>query len=155
MEHTERNLRILSLLLVLFAGAYLWGATSLPLGQIHQPEAGLFPCAAGVFLLVLSLMYFLKIWWTQGEWGKTEPLPRGKDFHRVMGLLVALVGYAALLEPLGFILASIALTAVVLRLLHMRSWGSTLLISVLAAAVSYFLFGVILGVPFPAGVLRV
>jgi len=53
---------------------------------------------------------------------------------------------------LGYGLCSAVLMGVILRLLGLASWGKIVLISILTALLSYYLFASLLGVPLPGGI---
>jgi putative tricarboxylic transport membrane protein len=148
-----RALPIVSLCFLLLGIAYLADNSKLPLGSAAKPGAGLFPLLVGISLLGLSLALFI---WSLEEKGISEkdqePFPEGNDRRRVLAVAVALALFALLLNPMGYGLCSAALMAAILRLLGLRSWGRIILISIVAAAVSYYLFDFLLGVPLPKGV---
>lgn len=79
-----------------------------------------------------------------------ERWPKGAVWVRIIGTLVTLVGYAYLLVPLGFIVATtlvVFIMAVVFRGPIIRSGLSALLFSL----VTYALFAYALGLSLPAG----
>jgi putative tricarboxylic transport membrane protein len=68
-------------------------------------------------------------------------------------MLAALAVYAILLEPLGYILSTIFIAAVTLRILQVMSWKVIILSSVVLSVSAYYLFTQLLGVELPAGIL--
>ena len=147
-----RALPIVSLSFLILGIAYLADNSRLPMGSAAKPGAGLFPLLVGISLLGLSLALF--IWSLKGKGISAkdqEPFPEGKDRRRVLAVAVTLALFALLFNPLGYGLCSAALMAAILRLLGLRSWGRILLISIGTAAVSYYLFDFLLGVPLPKG----
>lgn len=148
-----RALPIVSFCFLVLGGVYLAGSLDLPMGSAARPGAGLFPFLVGIALVALSSPLFirsLRLKETQQE--KTEPFPRGKDRQRVMAVAAALFFFVVLLKPLGYIICSIALMGATLRLLGLRSWAKIVLTSIFTAAISYYLFFSILGVPLPPGI---
>ena len=80
-------------------------------------------------------------------------LSRTSDW-RTLGLLSAVfLGHAALLQPLGFAVAGTLLFFGVGAVLGSRRWARDLGISVVLATGVYVLFGRVLGVGLPAGLL--
>lgn len=128
--------------------AYLLGALALPRGSVTAPGAGLFPLAVGLIIVVSSAVALVT------EWRRptAAPDPPGDAFRRVPALLGALVVFALLLKPAGFILAAAVLSALVLAVLGRRPWlavgGLALAISVATALVFR-----LLGVPLPPGLV--
>jgi putative tricarboxylic transport membrane protein len=148
-----RALPIVSFCFLVLGGVYLAGSLELPMGSAARPGAGLYPFLVGIALVALSAPLFirsLRLKETQQE--KTEPFPRGKDRQRVMAVATALFFFVVLLKPWGYIICSIALMGVILRLLGLRSWGKVVLTSIFTAVISYYLFFSILGVPLPQGI---
>ena len=61
--------------------------------------------------------------------------------------------YTAVLEALGYVLPTILIAAVILRVLGVTSWKVLILASVGLSVGTYYLFGRILGIDLPAGIL--
>jgi len=124
------------------------GAVQLQIGTPSEPQPGFFPFLAGLILVLLSGLLVV-----QGLLGRSsggEPFTHlGQPILAMLGL----VGFVLLLEPLGYVLATVALTAVLLFVLKVRaglSYGLTLL---LLPVGSYLLFDRLLDVPLPEGIL--
>jgi hypothetical protein len=70
-------------------------------------------------------------------------------------ILVAGMGvYTAALGPMGYLLATIPLAALILRVMGVKSWRVVSLVSVALSAITYLLFAGLLGIELPAGVLK-
>jgi putative tricarboxylic transport membrane protein len=148
-----RALPVVSLCFLLLGIAYLADNSRLPMGSAAKPGAGLFPLLVGISLLGLSLALFLWSLKTKDISAKDrEPFPVGKDRQRVLAVGASLALFVLLLKPLGYGLCGAALMAAVLRFLGLQSWGRILLISLATAAVSFYLFDALLGVPLPRGI---
>lgn len=148
-----RALPIVSFCFLVLGGVYLAKSLELPMGSAARPGAGLYPFLVGITLVALSVSFLiqsLQAKETQPERG--EPFPRGKDRQRVMAVAAALFFFVLFLNPLGYIICSIALMGAILRLLGLRSWGKVVLTSIFTTAISYYLFFSILGVPLPPGI---
>ncbi|MGH7323637.1 MAG: tripartite tricarboxylate transporter TctB family protein [Candidatus Rokuibacteriota bacterium] len=143
--------RLLALVVVAASGAYLLSALALPAGTTARPGAGFFPLAIGAFGAVMALA------WTVTAF-RRAPAPlehRGAPIEglgRVGATAGALVGFCLLLSWVGYPVAALVFVAVLLRRLG-AGWTSALVIGLASAAVSYYLFGVLLSVPLPRGVL--
>ncbi len=134
-------------LLVMGAGAVV-GAVQLQIGSPDEPQPGFFPFLAGLILVVLSGLLIRQA--LRGRSSGGEPLTHLKQ--PVLAML-GLVGYVLLLEPLGYVLATAVLTAVLLFVLKVRRGLSYWLTLVLLPVGSYFLFDRLLDVPLPEGIL--
>jgi putative tricarboxylic transport membrane protein len=129
------------------AGAVV-GAVQLQIGSPDEPQPGFFPFLAGLILVVLSGLLIIQA--LRGRSSGGEPFTHLKQ--PVLAML-GLVGYVLLLEPLGYVLATAALTAVLLFVLKVRRGLSYWLTLVLLPVGSYFLFDRLLDVPLPEGIL--
>ena len=86
---------------------------------------------------------------------RVAPLPAERFDHaaRAAGVVALLVGYAILLDPIGYILTTFVLFVGVAALLGSRSWRRDLVVGVLLSVAIYFSFTQLLAVRLPAGVL--
>jgi len=139
----------------------LWIATSfflmlvssrLGLGTFHSPGPGLMPFILGVLLLIVSGYLFVK--WL------ARPLRRNEDINekgdrvgsrKIVILLSFLLGYALLLEKLGYPITTFLFLTFLFRFMGAK-WILTLLTSVLTVLLTYLIF-TSLGVRFPMGIL--
>ena len=69
-----------------------------------------------------------------------------------MSALVFLA-YLLLLEPVGYLLATVAFITVEARLLGSRAWLRDLIVSVVITASVYTVFNLLLGIRLPAGLI--
>ena len=68
-------------------------------------------------------------------------------------LIAALLVYCLVFNKLGFIVASIPLTFVALRVMQYKSRRASLLVSVIVTLSVYYVFSELLGVYLPPGIL--
>jgi putative tricarboxylic transport membrane protein len=135
------------LFLLLGLGA-IAGAIRLEIGTPGEPQPGFFPFLGGLGLTILSVLLIVQD--LRGRSLGGEPFVA---IRRPLLATVGLVAFVAILDPLGYLVATAALSAVLLTVLGVRwSWRSALTI-VLVAAGSYLLFDRVLDVPLPEGVL--
>jgi hypothetical protein len=67
--------------------------------------------------------------------------------------LFSILGYAAVLSGLGYLLATFGFLVIQLRWVENRSWTVSVVTAALAAGISLLLFRVLLKVPLPVGIL--
>jgi hypothetical protein len=67
--------------------------------------------------------------------------------------LASILVYAMVLQEAGYLLSTFALLTIQLRWVEKRGWPVSLLVAVIAAAVSLVVFRVLLKVPLPVGLL--
>jgi len=115
-----------------------------------------FPTVVGVLLVLVGSWLVVDV--LRGGHGSMEAaedidLTRTSDW-RTLGLLSAVfLGHAALLDLLGFALAGTLLFFGVGATLGSRRWARDLAVSVVLATGVYVVFGRLLGVGLPAGLL--
>ena len=144
--------RLLAMLVVAASGAYLLSALALPSGTPARPGAGFFPVAIGAFGAVMALG------WTMTAFRRARaPAARAERAPvehrvRVVATAGALVGFCFLLPWAGYPVAALVFVTLLLRWLG-AGWRAALVTGLASAAVSYYLFGVLLSVPLPRGIL--
>ena len=137
------------------SGLYLATSLTFPLGSGARPGAGFFPAAVGVYLTAVACVLVLAAWRRsplRSQSVRREALAPDARI-RVAATMAALVGFCATLGWIGYAPAAFLFTAVLLRSLGRGGWIGVIAAAVLAAALSTYLFGVLLGVPLPRGVL--
>jgi putative tricarboxylic transport membrane protein len=133
--------RIGAVLLMAFGTFWIWHGSRIQARSVDAgPGPAVLPVALGVMIVVLAAVSFLR-----------PEVPRIElaHFSRIALILAALVGYALLLEPLGYVVTTAALLAFLLiALAERRAWWQP----VSAVAVSfatYYIFRILLQVPLP------
>lgn len=113
----------------------------------------MFPLILGIILMVLSGAFILKIFY-QGERGqikKETPIESSESPTQLLLFLGAMALATLLFNQLGYPLIAFLLMLGLLRILGMKRWGQNILISLVTAVGSYFLFVKWLGIPMPKG----
>ncbi len=107
-------------------------------------------------LLMLGLMAAALLWLTlrptRIEHKEGEPVLDRDTLRKVSGCIALLLVYAALFEPLGFIVSS-SLVGVFMARLYGGNWKASAIAAVLISIGLYVLFDRTLDVPLPLGVL--
>lgn len=85
---------------------------------------------------------------------KGEPLPRGRDALRVAGVVGLLLFYVAVLELLGFILATVIFLLGALLLAGARHPLALILVPTGVSVVLFYVFYELLRVSLPRGVIE-
>lgn len=143
--------RLSSAVFLLAALGWSYESSKLPLGQFSLPGPGFQPLWAAAVLGLLSLVLFIEASLRRPEGG--EALSAGwSGSGKVLAMMAALVGYALVLNTVGYLLATGLLLAVFL-LLERQRWPIVLGVALVSAVVSYWLFAVWLQVPLPRGLL--
>lgn len=142
----------------LFANLF-WLAIAVPaaieswrlhVGSFHNPGAGFLPFYAALLfaaLALISLVQDLKAMSGPASeiWGEVHK-------GRLAAMVVSLFIYVAVLEWLGFMLATFLLMLVLFRLLEPYRWTTVLLLSLVTMGAAYVFFVVLLDSRLPRGV---
>ena len=123
------------------------GAVKLQVGIPTEPRPGFFPFFDGIILLVLSILFLFQAW--GGRAGESHAF--GKMGGPVL-VVLTLILYMATLESLGYVITTMILSAVVLKVMETKP-RIIVLVSLILAVVSYLLFDRLLGVTLPRGLL--
>ncbi len=138
---------------------FLFGATTTLLspkmlvGTFRMAGTGMFPLCLGILLMILSGTFILRIFF-QGKEGqvKKEASIESSESPMQLILFLGVMTLATLFfNQLGYPLVSFLLMVALLRILGIKRWGQNILISVVTAVGSYFLFVKWLDIPMPKG----
>ncbi len=138
-----------SLILLLIGTEVVIGSIRLHVGTPTNPQPGFFPFSGGIILIGLSLILLAYGWLGHGK--RIEAFG---EVQRPAILVGAMAVYVGILDHLGYVLATILIAVVILRVLGVKSWKVLGLASVLLAGGTYLLFARLLGIELPAGVLE-
>jgi len=114
---------------------------------------GMFPLCLGILLVILSGIFILRIF-LQGKKSqikKEVSIQSSESSIQLILFLGAMVLATLFLNQLGYPLTSFLLLLVLLRILGIKRWGLNILISVVTAVGSYFVFVQWLSIPMPKG----
>jgi len=137
------------LLLALVGLGVVLGAIRLHVGTPLHPQPGFFPFLGGAALALLAVILVVQA--ALGRSTGTEAFGRvGPPAIMIVGMGV----YVAILEPLGYVLGTILIAGVILRILGVRSWRVLGVASLVLSVGTYLLFARVLGIDLPAGVLE-
>lgn len=139
------NFNYLSVVLI-----YIWAlAFLLWTPKIKDPGSRMFPVAISIFAIVLATILLLK---TYFKWGKQEELDfSGSKMAMLMAAL--LIAYVALIEVVGFYLATPFYLYITMWALGQRRKKIMLSISILMPLLVFLFFDLILGMEIPEGLL--
>ena len=136
-------------LLLLFIGGWaIVGGMKLHLGTVSEPQPGFFPFWGGVVLAGLSGILLF-----QALSGRSKGAQAFGAIWRPVIMIVGLIVYVAVLETLGYIIATIVLSVILLRVLGTRRWWVLAVAGLIIAFGSYILFARFLNVTLPGGIL--
>ena len=137
----------------------IWSYAKLGIGKFNAPGSGLFPFALGILFTVLALYRLLmRALPASGESAEVsaqeESNEGGVRYKKLIFVMVAMFGYALLLEPLGFLITTFLAMTILFQSAGVSRWSRAALYAVIVVLITYFLF-TYLGVRFPPGVLTI
>ena len=136
------------------AGYILFESRKLAFGSLRVPQTGFFPRVLGILLVLLALGELLRALRLTVPAPSSEKIA-GEGWIRIGATLMTMLGFALVLERLGFLLATFLLMVLLLRAIEAPRWSNVFLVALVASLLSYGLFAWLLGVPLPAGVLGI
>jgi putative tricarboxylic transport membrane protein len=136
----------------LFGVFILYASTFITGGAAHRLPPRTFPMIVGILLLLCGSGLALKSWSIRGadfaiDW------PDREGGRTIVVTLASLACYIALMNPLGLPLATFFYLAFSIWYLKQSKWLIAIVISLITAVISHYLFIRLLGLSFPAGFL--
>ena len=130
-----------------FSSFVIWESLRVGLGTLKRPGSGFLSFCAGVILAAFSLVLIRR---SRGLREPVKPLS-----GRVVLALGLLLIYSLVLDSLGFVLSTFILVGLFFRLAAPRPWWFLLAMSALVTFLAYLVFGILLHVYFPQGILGI
>jgi len=139
------------IVILLFGAITTLFSLKMPIGTFRMAGTGMFPLCLGILLMILSGAFILRIFFQ----GKEEQVKKEASIEssespiQLILFLGAMVLATLFFNQLGYPLTSFLLMVALLRILGIKRWGLNILISVVTAVGSYFLFVKWLDIPMP------
>ena len=114
------------------------------------------PFLAGSFLGLAGVILFLGNLWEEKKDGEGAPkIGLSIFWEKGLWVIVASFFYCVFLDALGYILSTILLLSLLMRILGRRSWLRPIFTSFLVSSVTYFIFHVWLRINLPRGLFEI
>ncbi len=149
----NRDEIVVGIVIFLFGAVTAVLSLRMPIGTFRIAGTGMFPLFLGILLMILSAAFILKIFF-QGQKGqvkKEAPIESSESPIQLILFLGTMALATLFFNRLGYPLTSFLLMVALLRILGIKRWGLNVLISVVTAVGSYFLFVKWLDIPMPKG----
>ena len=144
----------MALILIGLAGVLLFESSKLTFGSMRVPQTAFFPSVLSVLLLLFSLLLLGQAL-RQPETGRgLEKIPP-EGWFRIGAILATLIGFASVLERIGYSLSTFVLMILLLQAIKAQKWTTVLAVALLTSLVSYFIFGWLLNIPLPTGIFGI
>jgi putative tricarboxylic transport membrane protein len=121
-------------------------------GAAHRLPPRTFPMVVGSLLLLCGIALAIKNWSLRGA-DLAIPWPDREGIRTNLVTLVSLACYIALMDPLGLPLATFLYLAFSIWYLKQSKWLMAIVIGLITAVISHYLFIRLLGLSFPVGFL--
>lgn len=134
---------------IAFGAAYLLVSLELPFGTINRPGAAIFPVMVGGLVMITGAATV----WEGLKMPATDrvAMPWGTDGLRVLGVFGLLAAYSIILPVVGYLLSTVVLAILLMKVLSGYRWPSVVLGGTLMAVVLYVFFVKVFKVPLPRG----
>jgi hypothetical protein len=149
----DRDEIVVGIVILLFGAVTAVLSLRMPIGTFRMAGTGMFPLFLGILLMILSGLFVFNLFLQK----KKTTEKKGVDVQipgstKQMIFFLGTMALATLFfNRLGYPLVSFLLMVGLLRILGMKRWGLNILISVVTAVGSYFLFVRWLDIPMPKG----
>jgi len=152
-KHLKSDETIVGAVIFLFGGITVLLSLRMPIGTFRGAGTGMFPLILGILLMILSGAFILKFFFQgrPGQVKKEASTESSKSPIQLILFLGTMVLATLFFNRLGYPLTSFLLLVALLRILGVKRWGLNILISVVTAVGSYFLFVQWLNIPMPKG----
>jgi putative tricarboxylic transport membrane protein len=140
---------------VLFGLVVFHQTTQIPVSPLYSKVGPtIFPYIVAAGLIALGIALVFQAW--RGEWGETDADSdaRPVDWRALGWLALGLVLNVALIDFLGFVIASTILFVCTARAFGSKQWLRDIGIAVALALITYLGFDKLLGISIGAGILE-
>ena len=143
-----------AILLAGLAGWLFLQASQLNFGTLRVPQTAFFPKVLASLLLFFSVLLLLQSL-RQRDTGEVRQKIEPEGWLRIGATLATLIGFAVVIERLGFLLSTFLLMVLLLRAIEPQNWLRVFTIALATSAIAYFIFAWLLNIPLPAGILGI
>ena len=148
MRKFERATGVIFILISVYSVIYSF--TSLGLGTLNRPGPGFMPFWSAFFMLIVSIIWFVPL--LKPDLDNKPFCEKGVWVKPVLALIVTLI-YAATMEVLGYASSTLLFLLLWQFLVERVNWKRGILVSVLSTVGMYLLFGILLKISLPEGIL--
>lgn len=148
---------IFDLILVVFSMAIFLASLKLGFGTLHHPGSGFMPCISSFLVFFFTLIILINDLIARGKDEDKEPFFVRRKLQKPVILVVALCGYAFLLNILGYLVTSFLLIFVMLLIFDfdLHRWWKYSIIGAGATILSYLIFCKWFQVQLPDGLFQI
>jgi putative tricarboxylic transport membrane protein len=127
------------------------GSMRYGVGPLESPGTGFLPFLAGCAIALLALIGLIQSTLKLRKGTGWTPILRGVLWRKPLFVMAALIAYALLMKPLGFILCTILFVGFLLRVVEPQRWPVVIAGALGAALGAFAIFSVWLKTQLPQG----
>ena len=151
-----RRAELVGILIFLLLGIHVvQQASLLPYEAKYGPGPGFLPFWLGWCWVGLALIHFVNLTLQPQLYQGQHPFPSGTGAARVAAVYGILLGGIFLLGSMGILIALTLMVVAILLGVERMPRVSSLVVAICVSVVFYYLFAVVLSVPFPRGPLGI
>lgn len=128
-------------------------ARTVEVGTFTEPGPGFLPFWAGLTLVAMSIILFLKSYARKAETVTPSFLPQPDSWKRVLAVFLSLIAYNLFLTPLGFTITTFLFLVFLVKFIFPQTWKRSLVVGVLGSIFARLLFINFLETQLPRGLL--
>jgi len=132
-----------------------YGGYGLDLGTLHDPGSGFMFFWVGIIMIGLSIGLLIRAIKRPAVAGELKIFRTGIRWGKVVSTLVALMLYAYVFVPLGFILSTVLLLIFLFKAVEPQRWSWAILGAMISTLAAYGVFHLWLRSPLPKGFLGI
>ncbi len=132
--------------LVLIGLVTIWQSRAFPLGSLHRPGPAYMPVLLAILLIIFGIAVF-----AMGARARRVVEVGWEEWRHAIAIFGACAFAAWGLERIGYRLTMAAVLAFLLLVLERKGWVISLVLTVVMAWGSFYLFDTFLKVPLPRG----
>jgi len=142
--------KIIGLIMLIFSGLVIEESLRMPQeGGNFEPGIRFLPFWLGVLLAILSALLMVSGWRKSAEGAARRLWPSRQAVIAIVLLVAGLAAYIAVLETLGFLIATLLFNAFLMAVVMRAPRNMTLAVAVGASLAIYVIFRILLEVPLP------
>jgi putative tricarboxylic transport membrane protein len=142
--------------LALAIAAYIVNeGVALEIGDSHNPGSGFILFWAGIIMLGLSGTVFVQSLLPTADRTSIGAVFKDIRWGKVLYVTALLVAYTAVLDTLGFIIATAILLIILFKTVEPQDWITSIVGSVLTTGVTWLVFVHWLGTQLPSGIFEI
>lgn len=146
----KRSNQVAAIILFLFSIYMIFESLQMKLFDQYGPGPGLFPFGLGIILAILSVALFIE-YASSRKKDKASPFPERAALISVGLVIVALIGYALVINTLGYVITTFIFVLFLMGVVQRDKIKMTTLTAIGVAVMLYLIFEVGLHVRLPKG----